>query len=140
MLEISVKDDMVDAAHPILDCLHCFLPHTGWFPALNEDAMSILHDWGDEDCIKILKHCKAAIPNKDNGGKIIIIDMVVGATTDNEVNAVETQLLGDLLMLVASKGKERTESEWRNIIVAAGFADYKITPLTSLRSVIEVYP
>ena len=68
---------------------------------------SILHSWSDENCVKILKHWKAAIANKDNVGKIIIIDMVVGATTNNEVNAVETQLLSDLLMLVAAKGKRK---------------------------------
>ncbi|KAH7692270.1 O-methyltransferase COMT-type protein [Dioscorea alata] len=88
---------------------------------------SILHCWSDEDCVKILKHCKVAIPNKDNGGKIIIIDM-------------RQQLFSDLLMLIATKGKERNESEWRDIIFAAGFTNYKITPLIGLRSVIEVYP
>ncbi|MCD7467905.1 hypothetical protein HAX54_005607 [Datura stramonium] len=36
------------------------------------DAMllkSVLHDWSDEDCIKILRKCKEAIPSKENGGK-----------------------------------------------------------------------
>ncbi|XP_071689121.1 trans-resveratrol di-O-methyltransferase-like [Rutidosis leptorrhynchoides] len=37
----------------------------------------MLHDWSDEDCIKILKKCKDAIPTKENGGKVIIIEMVV---------------------------------------------------------------
>ncbi|KAH7692265.1 O-methyltransferase COMT-type protein [Dioscorea alata] len=109
-------------------------------PASAALLKSILHGWSDEDCVKILKHCKAAISNKDNGGKIIIIDMVIGAVTDNEVSAVETQLFSDLLMLIAAKGKERNEREWRDIIFAAGFTNYKITPLIGLRSVIEVYP
>ncbi|KAL5662525.1 hypothetical protein ACJX0J_029650, partial [Zea mays] len=29
----------------------------------------VLHDWGDADCIKILKNCKKAIPSRDAGGK-----------------------------------------------------------------------
>ncbi|XP_027172155.1 myricetin O-methyltransferase-like [Coffea eugenioides] len=29
----------------------------------------ILHDWSDEDRLKILKNCKKAIPEKENGGK-----------------------------------------------------------------------
>ncbi|KAM3381536.1 hypothetical protein P3S68_007109 [Capsicum galapagoense] len=37
----------------------------------------VLHDWGDEDCIKILKKCKEAIPSKENGGKVIIIETVM---------------------------------------------------------------
>ncbi|XP_039126263.1 trans-resveratrol di-O-methyltransferase-like [Dioscorea cayenensis subsp. rotundata] len=100
----------------------------------------VLHDWSDEDCIKILKRCKEAIPNKDNEGKIIIIDTVVGPTKDNYVSEVETQVLFDLLMLVTARGKQRNESEWRNIFTAAGFDHYKVTPLMALQSVIEVYP
>ncbi|KAJ0642389.1 putative trans-resveratrol di-O-methyltransferase [Helianthus annuus] len=39
----------------------------------------ILHDWSDEECMKILKQCRKAIPSKENGGKLIIMDMVVKA-------------------------------------------------------------
>ncbi|KAJ0960618.1 hypothetical protein J5N97_001494 [Dioscorea zingiberensis] len=101
----------------------------------------VLHDWSDEDCIKILTHCKEAIQSKDNEGKIIIIDIVVGAVMDNHANAEESQLLFDLLMLTATTGKERNESEWQDLFFKAGFTSYKITPLPGgIRSVIEVYP
>ncbi|KAJ0986599.1 hypothetical protein J5N97_004955 [Dioscorea zingiberensis] len=100
----------------------------------------ILHDWNDEECVKILQRCKEAIPKREMGGKIIIIDMVVGATSDKDAHAVETQLLFDLLMMILLTGKERNEREWRRIILAAGFKDYKITPFLGLRSVIEIYP
>ncbi|KAH0636389.1 hypothetical protein KY290_036830 [Solanum tuberosum] len=33
----------------------------------------VLHDWNDEECIKILKKCKEEIPSKEKGGKVIII-------------------------------------------------------------------
>ncbi|KAJ0642406.1 putative trans-resveratrol di-O-methyltransferase [Helianthus annuus] len=39
----------------------------------------ILHDWSDEERMKILKQCRKAIPSKENGGKLIIMDMVVKA-------------------------------------------------------------
>uniref|UniRef100_A0A803L1V2 Uncharacterized protein n=1 Tax=Chenopodium quinoa TaxID=63459 RepID=A0A803L1V2_CHEQI len=41
----------------------------------------ILHNWSDENCIKVLKRCKEAIPSRDKGGKLLIIDMVVGIPT-----------------------------------------------------------
>uniref|UniRef100_M1D3K7 Resveratrol O-methyltransferase n=1 Tax=Solanum tuberosum TaxID=4113 RepID=M1D3K7_SOLTU len=41
----------------------------------------ILHDWSDEECIKILKKCKEAIPRKEKGGKVFIIDMVLWIVT-----------------------------------------------------------
>ncbi|KAM0941833.1 putative O-methyltransferase domain, S-adenosyl-L-methionine-dependent methyltransferase [Dioscorea sansibarensis] len=100
----------------------------------------ILHVWNDEECVQILQRCKEAIPKRDQGGKIIIIDIVMGATTDKHPYAVETQLLFDLLVMIHLTGKERSESEWRSIILAAGFKDYKITPLLGLRSIIEIYP
>ncbi|PKI36108.1 hypothetical protein CRG98_043500 [Punica granatum] len=36
---------------------------------------NVLHDWGDEECVKILKNCKKAIPK--NRGKLIIVDVVL---------------------------------------------------------------
>ncbi|TKY59216.1 Flavonoid 4'-O-methyltransferase [Spatholobus suberectus] len=36
-----------------------------------------LHNWSDDDCIKILKNCKDAISGKGKGGKVIIIDIVI---------------------------------------------------------------
>ncbi|KAJ0960298.1 hypothetical protein J5N97_001869 [Dioscorea zingiberensis] len=110
-------------------------------PATAALLKRVLHDWSDEDCIKILTQCKEAIQSKDNEGKIIIIDIVIGAVVDNQANAEELQLLCDLLMLTATTGKERNESEWRDLFFKAGFTSYKITPLPGLlRSVIEVYP
>ncbi|KAH7670283.1 O-methyltransferase COMT-type protein [Dioscorea alata] len=100
----------------------------------------ILHDWNNKECVKILQRCKEAIPTREEGGKIIIIDIVVGAVTNKYVCAVETQLLFDLLMMSLYSGKERNEHEWRNIFLSAGFTDYKITHFLGLRSVIELYP
>ena len=89
--------------------------------------------------MRILKKCKEAIPKKDEGGKLIIIDMII---ENNEVNkeSTETQLYFDMLMMVATSGKERNQMEWEKLFLAAGFSDYKITPLFGLRSLIEVYP
>ncbi|PKA47249.1 Trans-resveratrol di-O-methyltransferase [Apostasia shenzhenica] len=99
----------------------------------------ILHDWSDEDCVKILQCCKGAIPTREKGGKVIIIDIVVGAGASTQAS-VETQLLFDLEMMILTTGKERDEGEWRKLFVAAGYNNYKITPSIGLRSIIEVYP
>ncbi|KAH0702837.1 hypothetical protein KY290_018143 [Solanum tuberosum] len=100
---------------------------------------SVLLDWEDEDCIKILKKCKEAIPNKENGGKVIIIDMVpIDHNDDNK--SYETQLFYDMLMMVAVSGKQKREQEWAKFFYDAGFSDYNIIPILGLRCVIEVYP
>uniref|UniRef100_M1AVK2 O-methyltransferase n=1 Tax=Solanum tuberosum TaxID=4113 RepID=M1AVK2_SOLTU len=98
----------------------------------------ILHNWEDEDCIKILKKCKEAIPSKENGGRVIIIEIVMDQNKDDKL--YETQLFYDMLMMVLLGGKERSEQEWAKLFFDAGFSDYNIIPILGLRSVIEVYP
>ncbi|KAK4476986.1 hypothetical protein RD792_016187 [Penstemon davidsonii] len=94
----------------------------------------ILHNWSDEECVKILKKCKEAIPS--DKGKLIIIDMIL----DDQHEAFETQLFFDMVMMNLFRGKERTEKEWAKIFSESGFTTYKITPVLELRSIIEVFP
>ncbi|XP_047973548.1 8-hydroxyquercetin 8-O-methyltransferase-like [Salvia hispanica] len=97
----------------------------------------ILHDWSDEDCLRILENCKEA--TAAGSGKVIILDMVVDCEKQED-KAIETQLFFDMVMMVGLGGKERTEKEWANLFSKAGFQNYKITPLLGLRSIIEVFP
>jgi hypothetical protein len=52
----------------------------------------------------------------------------------------EAQLLMDMLMMVNSRGRQRSENDWRRIFTKAGFSDYKIVKKIGARGVIEVYP
>jgi len=97
-----------------------------------------LHDWGNEECVKILKNCKKAIPPREEGGKVILIDMVVEEGSSN-LKQGEMQALYDLFMTLIN-GIERDEQEWKSIFFEAGFSDYKISPVLGARSIIEVYP
>ncbi|WJX75560.1 Isoflavone 7-O-methyltransferase [Trifolium repens] len=42
----------------------------------------ILHDWNDDDCVKILKISKEAVLRENKGGKVIIIDIVINKEQD----------------------------------------------------------
>ncbi|KAL9243780.1 hypothetical protein vseg_017626 [Gypsophila vaccaria] len=98
----------------------------------------IMHDWNDENCIKILEKCKEAIPSKEQGGKVIIIDAVVDTLNDD---ISSSQLKFDIQMLtVTIGGKERTEEEWKDLFVKAGYINYEIYHILGSRSVIVVYP
>ncbi|KAL5095802.1 hypothetical protein RYX36_000129 [Vicia faba] len=107
----------------------------------NADAVLlkwILHDWTDEDCIKILKKCKQAVTSDGKTGKVIVIDMVINEKKD-EKNITQMKLVMDVNM-ASVNGKERNEKEWKKLFVEAGFQDYKISPLTGFLSLIEIYP
>ncbi|KAL6609663.1 hypothetical protein ACP70R_039632 [Stipagrostis hirtigluma subsp. patula] len=98
----------------------------------------VLHDWSDDDCVKILKNCRKAIPPREAGGKVIIMDIVVG-TEPSDLKHREMQVLFDLYIMLVN-GIERDEQEWKNVFTRAGFSDYKIIPVLGIRSIIEVYP
>ncbi|XP_054776404.1 isoflavone 7-O-methyltransferase-like [Prosopis cineraria] len=98
----------------------------------------ILHNWDDENAMKILNNCKEAI-SKKGGGKVIIIDAVIKEKED-EHEMTEVKLLFDIMMMSNFNGKERTEEEWKKLLVSAGFKHHKIAPLFGFRSIIEAYP
>jgi len=100
---------------------------------------NILHDWRDDDCVKLLQRCKQAIPAKSDGGKVIIIEMVRGsAQGDSKISEMEA--IQNMFMLHIN-GVERGINEWKKIFSDAGFSDdYKIMPVLGPYSVIELYP
>ncbi|XP_068659958.1 trans-resveratrol di-O-methyltransferase-like [Aristolochia californica] len=110
-----------------------------WIPRADAVFLKwILHGWSDEECIRILQKCKEAIPSKENGGKVIIVEMVVHSNRGDH-KFTETQFFLDMLMCAIVNGKERGEDERKKLFENAGFSHYKITPM-GLLSVIEVFP
>ncbi|XP_077211223.1 (RS)-norcoclaurine 6-O-methyltransferase-like [Tasmannia lanceolata] len=97
--------------------------------------MCVLHDWADEECLKILKNCKKAIPET---GKLIIVDIVVDIGEGDDLDHV--RLVYDMMMVALAGGKERTEKEWRKLLSTAGFSGCKIKRTLTLQSVIEAFP
>lgn len=81
----------------------------------------LLHDWGDEDCLKILRRCKEAISSKNKGGKVIIIEMIID-TQKQDKESIEAQLCFDMrIMSQLGFAKERTLKEWRKLFLEAVF-------------------
>lgn len=98
----------------------------------------VLHCWSDDNCVKVLRKCKEAIPARGAGGKVIIIDAVMGAGPQDAASK-ETQALYDFHMMHID-GVERDERGWEKIILEAGFGAYKVVSVVGIHSVIEVYP
>ncbi|KAI4296824.1 hypothetical protein L6164_036747 [Bauhinia variegata] len=101
----------------------------------------VLHNWSDEDCVKILKKCKEAISSGSNGGKVIVIDVVINEKNEKKDDhaVTELKLFYDISMMAILNGKERSEKEWDKLFFDAGFKSYKITPIFGFRSLIEAY-
>ncbi|QHO10189.1 isoflavone 7-O-methyltransferase isoform X1 [Arachis hypogaea] len=99
----------------------------------------VLHNWSDDNCIKILKNCKDAVKvsSKDKKGKIIILETVINEEQD-EPEITRLKFLMSINMQIIH-GKERTKEEWKNIFYEAGLYNYKIFPFTGYLSLIEIY-
>ncbi|KAM2276643.1 hypothetical protein ACFXTI_035047 [Malus domestica] len=101
--------------------------------------MWVLHDWGDDDCIRILKKCREAIPN--DKGKVIIIEAVIEEDGKEDNKLADVRLMLDMVMLAhTNTGKERTFKEWGYVLGQAGFSRYTITPIHAVQSVIQAFP
>ncbi|KAJ7968624.1 O-methyltransferase [Quillaja saponaria] len=100
----------------------------------------VLHDWSDDECIKILKKCREAISSKgEGGGKVIIIDVVINEDKEDH-ELTETKLYYDINTMAVCNGQETNEKQWERLFLDAGFRHYMITPsLFGFRSLIEVF-
>nr|GLL22866.1 trans-resveratrol di-O-methyltransferase-like [Ipomoea trifida] len=58
-----------------------------------------------------LKKCKEAILTRESGGKVIIVDVILGTTQNGDDESIQTQLFMDFLMMVYYGGHERTLGE-----------------------------
>jgi hypothetical protein len=90
----------------------------------------IIHDWDDESASRILESCRRALGPR---GKVLIVDAVVPAG-----NTAHYGKLLDLEMLVLTpRGRERTKTEFTNLLRGSGFRMTRIVATESPLSVIE---
>jgi CRISPR/Cas system-associated protein endoribonuclease Cas2 len=89
----------------------------------------ILHNWGDDDCIKVLKNCKKALPEN---GKVLIYELVI------DTNGQWAQMMDIMMLTHFESGMERTEKHWRRLIAAAGFSSVNFIELNHEHCLIEV--
>jgi hypothetical protein len=74
---------------------------------------AILHDWNDEDAVRILRSCRRSIPNH---GRLLVLELVAP-----EESHPHPAWLIDLIMLVMNGGRERTAGQWRELLATGGF-------------------
>lgn len=92
----------------------------------------VIHDWDDERAVRILRHCREAMPPT---GRLLVIETVIPPGNGPSIGKVL-----DLQMLVHQGGKERTEAEYRALLTDAGFDLTQVVPTSSALSLIEGVP
>jgi trans-aconitate methyltransferase len=86
----------------------------------------VLHDWCNEDAIRILQRARGAL---QKGGKLFVVEML--RSEHNDAGS-----LCDLHLLMATGGQERTRNEYRKLFEQAGFALAKVKAQASLTSIL----
>jgi hypothetical protein len=89
----------------------------------------ILHDWEDEKALTILNNIRKVLPEN---GKLLLAEAVVPGRTEPHFSK-----FFDLIMLVMTGGRERTEQEWTDLLNKGGFKLNRIIPTDSFLSIIE---
>lgn len=93
---------------------------------------SVIHDWDDEQARAILNNCRKAVPA--NGVLLLVEYCLREDAKPSFANSV------DIVMLVLTGGKERTEAEFRGLLSSSGFRLNRVLPTTAGISVIEALP
>jgi len=93
---------------------------------------SILHDWNDEECVRLLTNCRASL---EPGGRLLVVEMLVP-----EAAGPDFVTLMDLNMLVMTGGRERTAREYDALFESAGFGKARVIPTRSPMSLLETRP
>ena len=88
----------------------------------------ILHDWNDEQCVKILENCRAAMNEK---GRVLVVDNVIPPGNDPSWGK-----LLDIQMLIIG-GRERTKKEFAAMFTQAGLKMTRVVPTKCPLSIVE---
>ncbi|MED6196022.1 hypothetical protein PIB30_043289 [Stylosanthes scabra] len=105
----------------------------------NGDAIFIkrvLHDWSDEECLKILKNCYKAVPND---GKVIVMDMIIPIVPEPTA-IVKDSFRSDVVMMTHMPGGiERSKQDFMDLANASGFNGIRFVCCVSSFWIMEFY-
>ena len=78
----------------------------------------ILHDWTDDHCLKLLKNCYKAIPEK---GKVIVLEAILPDMPQRNNAVKSTSELDVFMMTQKPGGKEPSKEEFLALATGTGF-------------------
>jgi SAM-dependent methyltransferase len=119
---VGAADDVLRAAD-VID--RCEVVEGDFFadslPSADVYVLSqILHDWNDERAATILRNCRRTLADD---GRLLLVEGIIPEGPEPDFGK-----LFDLHMLVLLGGKERTESEWRELLAQERFELREVTP------------
>ena len=93
---------------------------------------SVLHDWDDEEAVRILTVCRAAM---DRDSVLLVMERLIAPP-----NLGADDKLSDLNMLVGPGGRERTIEEFEDLLAGGRFRLSQVIATGSAMRVLEAVP
>ena len=114
----------------------CKLVAGDFFESVPEGANAylmkkVLHDWPDDDAVRILANCRRAMAP---GGRVLVAETVVPPG-----NAPDPIKVMDVNMLVVTGGRERTADEFATLFGRAGLKAGRVVPTDARVSILEAF-
>ncbi|XP_039040754.1 caffeic acid 3-O-methyltransferase-like [Hibiscus syriacus] len=97
---------------------------------------TMLHDWGDDQCLKLLKVCYDAL---SKNGKIVSIEAILSDVPQTDIITKTTFQRDVYLCHVLPGAKERTKQEFETLAKQAGFSSLKVVCRAYNYWVMEIY-
>jgi hypothetical protein len=91
---------------------------------------SVLHDWSDEECLRILKNCNSAMPPE---ARLLVIELDLPPGNQPHFG----KYVDMNVMLQTEGGYQRSEEDHRSLFAESGFRLTRVVPTTSAFSVTE---
>jgi len=96
----------------------------------------IVHDWDDERAVELLKACRRAMAP---GARLVLLERHLAETADGSPEAFDATM-ADLQMMVVLGGRERTNSEYAELLARSGFNVKAFLRIDSAFGAIEAAP
>lgn len=93
----------------------------------------VLHDWPDEDCVRILRNCRAAMSLK---ARLLIVEQIL--EPDPAQGHPAGYLVDTQMMAMFGSARERTQAEFGELLAASGLTSVRLISTASPVSIIEV--
>ena len=91
---------------------------------------AVLHDWGDEECLRILGRVRAAAPE----ARVLVLESILPEGRDYDF----TRLVDVWMLLAMGSGCERTSAEFHALFARAGYRIVRTLSLPTLFQVMEL--
>jgi hypothetical protein len=92
----------------------------------------VLHNWGDEDCLRILANCRAAMRP---GARLLIVEHLL--EPDPARGRPVGYLIDVQMMVMFGQARERSAAEFATLLERSGFRLRRVVPTASPVSIIE---